>query len=127
MKKLTMAAITAVAVAASGGVWAAGSHVDPSGKSVTVSGEMLDMACYMAHEGKGKKHAKCAGACVTGGAPLGLLTKEGKVYLLVGDHANEKPYLEAKALAGGNATITGAAFTRGGLAAIVVAKAEKLR
>ena len=124
MKKLTIAAMLAVSVAAS--AWAAKGHLDATGKTETVSGELLDMACYMAHEGKGAKHAKCAGACVTGGAPLGLLTKEGKVYLVVGDHTNEKPYVEAKALVGADAKLTGTVFTRGGLAAIVVSKAEKL-
>ncbi len=124
MRQLTIAAIIAASVA--GSAWAAKGHLDPSGKAVTISGEMLDMACYMAHEGKGKKHAKCAGACVTGGAPLGLLTKDGRVYLVVGDHENEKPYLEAKALAGANAKITGTVFTRGGLTAVIVSKAEKL-
>lgn len=124
MKKSTIAAIIAASVA--GSAWAAGSHLDPSGKTETISGEMLDMACYMAHEGKGKKHAKCAAACVAGGAPLGVLTKDGKVYLVVGDHANEKPYVEAKALVGGDAKLTGTVFMRGGLTAIVVSKAEKL-
>ena len=84
------------------------------------------MSCYMMHEGKGKKHAKCAGACVMGGAPLGILTKDGEVLLVVGNHEDQKPYAEAKALAGSNAKITGTVFTRGGLTAVVVSKAEKL-
>ncbi len=123
MRKLILAAIFAAAVAAS--AWAAGSHMH-AGKSETMSGELLDMSCYMMHEGKGKKHAKCAGACVQGGAPLGLLTKDGKVLLVVGNHEDQKPFLEAKALAGLNAKITGTVFTRGGLTAIIVSKAEKL-
>lgn len=124
MKNLISAALVAAAVA--GSAFAAGSHMDPSGKTETISGELLDMSCYMMHEGKGKKHAKCAGACVQGGAPLGILTKDGKVLLVVGNHEDQKPYAEAKALAGGNAKITGTVFTRGGLTAIVVSKAEKL-
>lgn len=124
MRKLIIAACVAAAV--TGSAWAAGAHLDPKGKSETISGEILDMGCYMAHEGKGKKHAKCAAACVAGGAPIGLLTKEGKVYLVVGDHEGEKPYLEAKALAGSNAKISGMVYTRGGLTGIIVKKAEKL-
>lgn len=124
MRQMITAAIVAAAVA--GSAWAAAPHMDPAGKSETISGEMLDMACFMMHEGKGAKHAKCAGACVTGGAPLGVLTKDGKVYLVVGDHDDKKPFIEAKALAGFNAKITGTTFTRGGLTAIVVKKAEKL-
>lgn len=123
MKKLITAAMIAAAVAGSG--WAAAPHMDPKGKTETISGELLDMACYMMHEGKGAKHAKCAGACVTGGAPLGLLTKDGKVLLVVGDHDDQKPFLEAKAEAGHNAKLTGTVFTRGGLTAIIVSKVEK--
>ena len=103
-----------------------GEKHDEAKEKTVVSGELVDMGCYMIHEGKGKKHAKCAGACVTGGAPLGLLTKEGKLYLVVGDHDDQKPYVEAKVLAGSNAAISGTVITRGGLTAIVVKKAEKL-
>ncbi|OGR91379.1 MAG: hypothetical protein A2V88_16860 [Elusimicrobia bacterium RBG_16_66_12] len=115
-----------IAVCVSGSAWAAKVHMDPSGKTETLSGELLDMSCYMMHEGKGKKHAKCAAACVAGGAPVGLLTKDGKVYLVVGDHENEKPYVETKALVGGDAKLTGTVYTRGGLTAIIVSKVEKL-
>lgn len=124
MKKMTIAAMLAVCVA--GSAWAAKGHMDPAGKAETISGELLDMSCYMMHEGKGKKHAKCAAACVAGGAPVGLLTKDGKVYLVVGNHEDEKPYVEAKALVGGDAKLTGTVYTRGGLTAIIVSKAEKL-
>jgi hypothetical protein len=92
---------------------------------LTVQGELVDLACYLDHGGKGEKHAKCAGACVTGGAPLGLLTKEGKLYLVVGDHADEKPFVEAKAMAGSAAKLTGKSVMNGGLQALIVSKTEK--
>lgn len=91
----------------------------------TVTGELVDLACYMAHGGSGEKHAKCAGACVTGGAPMGLLTKDGALYLVVGDHGDEKPYVEAKALAGSSAKLTGKAVVKGGVQALIVTKTEK--
>jgi hypothetical protein len=92
----------------------------------TVKGEMLDMACYMNGEEKGAKHAKCAEMCVKGGSPLGLLTEDGKVYLLVNDHSKEKAFADAKLLAGGSASVTGKIVSRGGVQAIIVSKAEKL-
>lgn len=97
-----------------------------SGKTTTVKGELLDLACYMAGEEKGAKHAECAGMCVAGGSPLGVLAADGKVYLLVNDHHDEKPYAAAKTLAGMKATVTGRLVTRGGLPAIIVASAEKM-
>jgi|CXWL01.1.fsa_nt_gi hypothetical protein len=97
-----------------------------SAKTDAVSGELVDMACYMNHEGKGEKHTKCAEMCVKGGSPLGMVTSEGQVYLLVNDHDKEKAFAEAKLLAGSNAKVTGKIVNRGGVQAIVVDKAEKL-
>lgn len=96
------------------------------GKSVTLQGEIIDMACYMAHEGKGKKHRKCAKTCVLGGVPAGLLTADGSVYLLLENHGNKIPYKQAAELAGRKAEITGKKYVRGGLPAIVVEKVKKL-
>jgi hypothetical protein len=59
---------------------------------VTVTGEVLDMACYLDHGAHGEKHASCAQMCISSGLPVGLKDADGKVYLLVGEHkpANEK-------------------------------------
>lgn len=115
--------LTALASAA---LAAAHSH-GKGGKTVTVTGELVDMACFMVHEGRGAKHAKCAEQCVLGGAPLGLATKEGKVWLLIEDHSSpkaRKPYLEAKKLVSKTATVAGEAYERGGLSAISVSGVE---
>lgn len=93
------------------------------GKEVTVKGELVDMACFMAHEGKGKKHADCGKMCVAGGSPLGIVTQDGAVYLLVEDHTTaktKKPYAKAKELVAETVTIHGDAYQRGGSQAIVV-------
>lgn len=98
------------------------------GKAVVVQGELVDMACYMAHEGKGPKHADCARMCILGGAPLGLLAKDGTVYLLIEDHSSakaKKPYAEARKLVAENAKVTGDLHERGGLKAIAVEDVEK--
>lgn len=96
------------------------------GPTQMVSGEIVDMACYMAGEEHGAKHAKCAGMCVTGGSPMGVLTKSGDLYLVVADHADEKPYEAAKKLAGTDAKLTGHVTKKGGVQALILEKAEKL-
>lgn len=98
------------------------------GMEMTVKGELVDMACFMAHEGKGKKHAECGKMCVMGGAPLGISTTDGKVYLLVEDHSSakaKKPYAEAKKLVAETVTIKGDMYARGGVQAIVVESVSK--
>ncbi len=50
-------------------------------KQVTVTGEIVDLACYLDHGARGMKHQQCALTCLKNGEPMGLLTSEGKVYL----------------------------------------------
>ena len=53
--------------------------------SKEVTGEVVDMMCYVDHGAKGEKHAACAAKCIKGGGPVGIAS-EGKTYLVVGDH-----------------------------------------
>jgi len=103
---------------------AAHPHDVAAGQSLTVTGEVLDLACYMAHEGKGEKHKSCAQACINGGAPIGVLTADGDVYLLVEDHEAKKPYETLKGKAAEQVKVTGTLQQRGGLRAIVVASVQ---
>jgi len=97
-----------------------------SGPAQTIAGELVDMACYMNHGGSGEKHEKCAKMCVQkGGAPLGLLTKDGTLYLVVADHADEKPFGAAKEHAGENVKLTGKVVVKGGVQALIIDKIEK--
>jgi hypothetical protein len=42
--------------------------------------------CYLDHGAKGEKHAECAAKCIKSGGPVGLLTKDDELYLVIGDH-----------------------------------------
>jgi hypothetical protein len=132
MKKSVIPFVLSVLVAAAGSAWSHEGHHDAEhgagGKEITVEGELVDMSCYMAHEGKGPKHAECAKMCVMGGAPLGLLAKDGTVYLLVDDHSSakaKKPYADAKKLVAEKVKLSGDLHERGGLKTIVVETVEK--
>lgn len=96
-----------------------------TGKTQTLTGEILDLACYVGHEAKGEKHKSCAQACISGGAPMGLLTADGHVYLLVENHEQKKPYDDLKTKAAEQVKVTGMVQQRGGLPAIVVTAVEK--
>jgi hypothetical protein len=54
------------------------------GREITVTGEVLDMTCYIAQNLSGPQHAKCARECIRRGLPAGIKTESGKVYLLTG-------------------------------------------
>jgi hypothetical protein len=53
------------------------------GKVVTVVGEIIDLSCYLQLGKYGAKHRDCGQKCLKNGQPIGLLTKEGKVYMLM--------------------------------------------
>jgi hypothetical protein len=84
----------------------------------TVTGEVVDMGCYLGHSAMGAKHASCATKCINQGMPMGLLTTNGTLYLVTLDHDNGDPYNSLKSMAGKHATITGAVMTRNGIKAI---------
>jgi hypothetical protein len=54
-----------------------------SGKAVTVTGEIVDMSCYLQLGKHGDKHASCGKKCITNGQPIGLVTKTGDLYMLI--------------------------------------------
>jgi hypothetical protein len=88
----------------------------------SVSGEVVDLACYLPHpaSSKGAGHRKCAETCVKKGLPIGLLTSDNQVYLLLEDHENPKPYAAVKDKAAEKVTIEGEKVAQGGLQGIVV-------
>lgn len=87
----------------------------------TISGEVVDLACYLHNPSmKGPGHRKCAETCAKKGIPMGILTDDGKVYLLLEDHDTPKPYAEALAKAAQTITVEGDKVTQGGLTGIVV-------
>lgn len=98
----------------------------PAKGAVTVQGEILDMACYVSHDGHGPDHAGCAAKCLKQGQPMGLLAKDGEVYLLLGDHGDIAPYEKAKTLAGKNVEISGEASAKGDTHAITVKSVKPL-
>lgn len=50
------------------------------GKQVTVTGELIDTACFVTSDGdaKGKDHASCATRCMVTGVPAGILPEGAK-------------------------------------------------
>ena len=80
--------------------------------SKEVTGEIVDMMCYVDHNAKGDKHANCGEKCIKNGGPVGIVS-EGKAYLVVGAH---KPMNDELApLAGKTVTLRGKMANNGGV------------
>jgi hypothetical protein len=127
MKRWLMLGVLAAAV-----VWAvqmAGADEKEAAKApakpATWTGEIVDMSCYTAHGAVGEKHGhECGAKCVANGTPMGLLTSNGKVMLLVLDHDNADPYNQCKGWVGDKVEVTGTMASRGGINAIDVTGAK---
>ena len=90
---------------------------------VTVTGEVLDMACYIDHGAHGEKHAGCAKTCIESGLPVGIKTTDGKVYLLIGEHKLLNKELAEHAAK--TITIKGKLVSRDGISMIANAEIVK--
>ena len=90
--------------------------------SKEITGEIVDMMCYVDHNATGDKHSGCAAKCIKGGGPVGIVS-DGKAYLIVGEH---KPINDQLAeYAGKTITVKGKIAERGGVAMLENAEIVK--
>lgn len=66
--------------------WCASAPRAAAAETQSVKGEVVDMMCYLDHGAKGEKHAGCAEQCIKSGGPVGLLTEDNQLYLVIGEH-----------------------------------------
>jgi len=97
-----------------------GSHMDMAGARKTITGEVVDMGCYLGSGERGAKHMSCATKCINQGMPMGILTSTGALYLVTMNHDNVDPYNDLKAMAGKTVNVTGTVMTRSGMQGIDV-------
>jgi len=98
-------------------------HGTDTAASKEVTGEIVDMMCYVDHNAVGEKHGQSCGAkCVKNGGPVGIVS-DGKAYLVVGEH---KPMNDQLAeYCGKTVTLKGKMADRGGIAMIENAEIVK--
>jgi len=53
------------------------------GHEVTLVGELVDFSCYIQLGKHGEKHRACGAKCAQSGQPVGLLTKDGTLYMIM--------------------------------------------
>src|ERR1051325_3897730 len=91
-------------------------HGDDAAASKEVTGEVVDMMCYVDHNAVGEKHGQsCGSKCIESGGP-GVIVKKGKACLVVG---KQKPMnSELAQYCGKTITLKGKMAERGGIAMI---------
>lgn len=53
------------------------------GKMTTVVGEIVDFSCYLQLGKHGEKHRGCGQKCANNGQPIGLVTADGTLYMVM--------------------------------------------
>ena len=90
--------------------------------TITLSGEIVELSCFLEMGEKGKKHATCAATCITNGIPAALLESNGTLHTLIG--AKMKPitdYVKDNQI-GIPVKITGRITNQGGSSFLIVEK-----
>jgi hypothetical protein len=52
------------------------------GKATTVTGEVIDVSCFLQLHKRGEKHIPCGTKCIQNGQPIGIVDDAGNVYVL---------------------------------------------
>jgi hypothetical protein len=101
-------------------VFSLSAAMSAAGDEESWTGEVMDLACYVASGAKGSDHAGCAKSCVKNGQPMGLLTGDGTLVLLTADHKDGAPYEALKDLAGEKAEVSGTLAEKDGMKVVTV-------
>ena len=106
--------------------WSEPRHGSVTGaQEIVVTGEVLDMTCYIASNLSGPDHAECARVCIRSGEPAGIKAQDGKVYLLTGEPGHSIN-AEVAEYAAKTVTIKGRQTVRDGFAQLQVEEIRKL-
>ena len=122
LRRRLFASTCALALCLAGAGW---SHEKKSANTDTVTGRVVDTACYFGHGSFGADHAKCATACAKKGIPLALLdSATDTLYLpLAADH-HEPANTALLGFIEKRIKITGTITEKNGMKAIVIEKIE---
>lgn len=99
---------------------ALGANVSADDHEGSWTGEVMDLACYIAQGAHGADHSGCAKSCVKNGQPMGLLTDDGTLVLLAADHKDGAPYEALKEMAGEQVVVMGALAEKDGMKVVTV-------
>jgi hypothetical protein len=100
------------------------------GRRRRITGEVVDVSCYLQLGKHGTAHAVCAAACVLHGQPIGLLTPNHTLYILFPEehHARRDGNAEIMSvfipLMGQTVTLTGTATNVRGTRDLFLTKAD---
>ena len=103
-------------------------HHKAKGKEQMIKGRVIGLTCFLQHNAQGEKHKNCARMCAENGLPLGLMSEDHQIYLIMGEgheppnETNKKllKYVESKVM------VKAKLIQNHGIKAIIVNKIKKI-
>ena len=108
-----------------GGSCALAHEEQGQGGTQTLTGEVVDVVCYLSHgkEGLGAGHAGCAKKCIQEGLPVAMKVGDQLYLAAMADHTPANAKLAA--FAGQQVTVRGVVMEADGQHLITISKVEK--
>lgn len=107
------------------GAWAHEEHEHAAPQEQTLTGEVVDVFCYLSHgeQGLGKGHAGCAKKCIQSGLPVAIKVGDQLYLASMADHTAANAKLAG--LAAEQVTVRGKVMERDGQLLIAISEIEK--
>ena len=129
MRKI-VALTLALLVALFGAALAQKTDKSKEAKSVTITGQVVDYECCSKSKGAmlGGGHQECAETCLKNGLPIGILTKDKKLYVAVSSQMMSSKHRDLLApLVNKQVKVTGKVSNFGGSPSIAVESVEEVK
>jgi len=92
----------------------------PKGEPITVTGEAVDMWCYLEAGDRGAAKKACATACAKAGNPIGVLDSSGHLYVAAGLKSHQPAHALLLNNMNEEVTVTGTLVKKGGVDMIYI-------
>jgi type 1 fimbria pilin len=86
---------------------AAQAHEKTAGTEMTITGQVIDMNCYVTNGASGAGHKACADGCAKAGVALGILSTDGTIYMPVSSKPGDPQNAKLAAFTEGKVKVTG--------------------
>lgn len=103
------------------------SHDSIDTKDEMIKGQLVGLTCFIKHSSKGPTHKDCFKECAEKGLPIGILTKENKIFQISGEGHEDLKITNKKFLkyAEEQVMAKGKVFSSNGVSMIVVKGIKK--
>jgi hypothetical protein len=92
----------------------------PKGESITITGEAVDMWCYLEAGDRGAAKKACATACAKAGNPIAVLDADGNVYVAAGLKSHQPAHELLLQKMNEQVTVSGTLVNKGGVRMIYI-------